>query len=138
MKKNINQLIARAIVSAQIASDAGKRIYMLDVKNTYPRYTGYGSKVHFQIRALEMIRTSKKTDFNYYVVRSTDQNGYDSIIVYFDFKIKGERMQVSFHNPTDCSGKLMKYIGTGRVTRWNRDKISSRDCCYELIEYYGL
>lgn len=138
MKKDVNKFIALAIVSAQIASDAGKRIHILDIKNKYAQYTGYDSKVHFQIRALEMIRTSKKTKFNYYVVRSADQNGYDSILVYFDFKIDGKRRQVSFHNPTSCSGKLRKYIGSGRVTRWNKDKNSSRDSCQELIDYYGL
>jgi len=136
--RNVDRYIAEAIVSTQVASDAGKCKYEITLKNNFAMHEGYDAKVHFQVRALEMIRNSKRSNFNYYVVRAEDQNGCDSVIVYFDFKIDGKRYQVSFHNPYDRSYRLKKYIGSGRVTRWNNDRNTSRYGCIKLIEYYGL
>lgn len=140
---DVNKLIAKAICQAQIASDSGKyKDETFRIKNgagkSASKY-GYTVKEDFIVKALTMIRTSKSM-FNYFSVKDKDQNGYDSIITYFDFKIYGERYQVSFHTPLNKASKeLCKTVGTGRETRWNKNKTStSTDACQALIEYFNL
>lgn len=130
--------IARAIVMAQIASDAGKKIYDLRLRGDRgPNEIGYGLKEAMIIRALRMIDTNPKMGFNYWCEMTPDQNGYPSILIYFDIKADGRRLQVSFHNPRSCKA-LKKWINKGRKTRWDRVRYGSRSACTELIEIFDL
>ena len=113
--------IARAIVSAQIASDAGKGIFDLALKNSRARsalHHAYGIKPDMIIRAIQLISSQSRGMFNFFVDYTLDQNGFPSVLVYFDFKIFGERYQVSFHTPEDLADDLIPLAGKGRPTRW--------------------
>ena len=132
--------IIKAICKAQIASDAGKGIYELSCKNDkHAVNTAYLSKENYILPALGVLTKSKTTNINYWCEETGDQNGYPSIIVYFDIKINNERKQVSFHTPLNkASEGLLKYISTGRKTRWDKKIGGSRDTCRQLIEEFNL
>lgn len=159
--------IIRSIIDAQIASDAGKpnlcynssddrrdrrrnnclkrnaegysMIPMHDGRAELCRKKQYEIKEFHIVRAIQKLNCTNFNNINYYVVESPDQNGYDSIITYFDIKTKGKRFQISFHTPWNKASKELKNsIGKGRPTRWRKNQISSRQSCLELIEIYGL
>ena len=132
-------LVARAIVNAQAASDGGKGMDRLSYhKSRSVKNAGYRAKVSCICSALQMLNRYKSECFHYYVMEADDQNGYSSILVYFDINLpSGERYQVSFHNPWNCSQKLFPYIGKGRRTRW-RKSMPSVESCKKLIAAFNL
>lgn len=132
--------VIKAICKAQIASDAGKGVYELACKkDKHAVNTAYLSKENYILQALGVLTKSKLTNINYWCEKTGDQNGYPSIIVYFDIKINNKRKQVSFHTPLNqASGALLKYISTGRKTRWDKKIGGSRDACRQLIEEFNL
>lgn len=136
--KDINKIIALAIVNAQACSDAGKGIYELSYRNTsMARCFEYELKEEFILKALRLIRNNK-TDWHYTCVNCLDQNGYMSILVYFRTRVTGERIQISFHTPMNkASMELIKMSNSGEKCYWTKSK-TSRDGCKKLIEYYKL
>ncbi len=132
--------IIRAIVMAQIASDAGKGTYELHMKaDRGARHLGYGLKVTAIVRALRMIDTTPMCGVNYYVEKTLDQNRCASTIVYFDVKVHdGVRKQLSFHTPMSLADPLQPWVGKGRKTRWTREFGGSRKAARELIELFDL
>ena len=132
--------VIKAICKAQIASDAGKGIYTLSCKNDKNAVnTAYLSKENYILQALGVLTKSKLTNINYWCEKTGDQNGCPSIIVYFDIKINNERKQVSFHTPLNrASETLLKYVSTGRKTRWDKKIGGSQDTCRQLIEKFNL
>ena len=159
--KDVNSKIAGYICLAQQASDAGKGRYIVfrkkddksiemndgyvrrgrrdyqKNKKNYAQRNAYSVKEEFILRAINLIRNTK-SNFNYFIEASPDQNGFASYITYFDFKIEGKRFQVSFHTPQNLGKKLKKYINTGRKTRWDHAVGGSVIACQELIKYYNL
>ena len=137
-----DKYIAKAICQAQIASDKGKGLYNIGLKNNSDReasYSGYGCKEKYILSAITMIRKTHSNVFNYYCIKDNDQNGYDSIITYFDIKLPEGRFQVSFHTPySKSSDELDKLVGTGRKTRWNKKYGGSIEGCEALIAHYNL
>lgn len=136
--------IARSIVLAQIASDSGKGIYEIEMHNQNENAAdksstkGYSIKEFHILRTIDKINCSKRCAFNYWVEKAADQNGYDSIIVYFDIKLDGKRHQVSFHTPYNKACKKLKaLVGKGRRTRWQKH-CSSRETCKSLVQIYAL
>lgn len=132
--------VIKAICKAQIASDAGKGIYKLACKKDKNAVnTAYLSKENYILQALGVLTKSKLTNINYWCEKTGDQNGYPSIIVYFDIKINNKRKQVSFHTPLNrASEALLKYVSTGRKTRWDKKIGGSQDTCRQLIEEFNL
>lgn len=123
------------IIDAQRASDGGKGIRALP--ENWATVAGYTAKPILIRKALEIIDSHPRMGINYYVIEEGDQNGYPSILVYFEFKIDGERHQVSFHNPAnpETFSELGKWVGKGRPTRWNKLVGGSRQACFEVLEY---
>ena len=146
MKRSFNpgRDIARYIINAQVASDAGKGEYLgygNDHRFRSGKHFGYGVKTANILNAIHLIRTCNQNMFRYYVTGNTpDQNGYDSVIVYFDCKVDGQRLQVSFHTPwNQVEGTLLeRLIGSGRKTRWNKQIGGSQEACFILAEHFGL
>ena len=139
---DVEKQIAIHIISAQIASDAGKGIYELAPsthKFRTPRHFGYSVKTWYIMTAINLIR-NHQTGFNYYLSDiEDDQNGYDSIIAYFDFKINNKRYQVSFHTPySQIPPEMMEMSGSGRKTRWRKNHESSRYACEMLNQHFNL
>lgn len=133
--KDIKSLILKNICLAQVASDGGKgKNSCHDIKvrgNKYAFYKGYAEKDNYILKALALLTTSPRCGINFYIEKKPDQNGYASLIAYFDIKIKDERYQVSFHSPYNKS-KLHSYVGKGRKTRWTKEVGGSREACIEL------
>jgi hypothetical protein len=137
---DINRKIARLIVAAQISSDRGKYENAVDngshTGRNARRY-GYGVKTINIVNAINLIRANK-TQFNYWVVENPDQNGYPSIITFFEWKVGDQRYQISFHTPWRLAKDLIPYVGTGRPTRWNKIFGGSREAARQLKEFYNL
>ena len=137
MTKNVEARIALCIIRAQKSSDAGKGIdrISLSKKLSRPCMMGYGFKEADVLEAIRLIRRNK-TRFNYWAEFAPDQNGVNSIVVYFDFKVDDKRYQVSFHNH-NYGNELESYVNTGRKTHWHK-KFSSFYSCTKLQEYYQI
>ena len=120
----------RMIIYAQAASDGGKCIY--DLQNelegtkmergaTACARAGYREKLPLIIKALQLCNNNPERIVTYCVKKTPDQNGYRSILVYFDIKLEdGRRLQVSFHNPLWKAEELLPYVNKGRTTRWRK------------------
>ena len=134
--------IAKAIVRAQMASDRGKGISELYRKGSSrlsrgAKELGYSIKVDYLITAIKLIRGNRQSVFHYYVEDCEDQNGYPSVLVYFDCRLPDGRVQVSFHSPKNKADDLEPYIGSGRRTHW-RKSVCSREACKRLMKCYNL
>lgn len=124
----IDKIIAKYIILAQTCSDGGRGISTL--KNLFPTsrlayYKGYDAKDIYIKKAIQMIQKSKNSIFRFYVKEDGIIANY---IVYFNFKLDGERFQVSFHSFKDWS----KYERKDYQTHW--DKKDSRVSCLRLYK----
>lgn len=124
----IDKVISKYIILAQVASDGGKGINTLN--NLFPTsrlvsYKGYDVKNVYIKKAIHMIQKSKDSIFRFYVKEDWKIANY---IVYFNFKLDGKRFQVSFHSFKDWS----RYKRKDYQTRWN--KRDSREACLRLYE----
>lgn len=131
--------IIRAIIMAQIASDAGKGIHALHINRCgKPGKTGYKSKEEYQIQAIKLIDSDPDCGISYYVSRHKDQNGYPSIVVYFDIVLEeDDRYQIAFHNPPRQAIHLRSYVGHGKkINRIHR--FGGADTCARLIDEMNL
>lgn len=137
-----NLMIAKAIIDAQAGSDTGKGIETVGGRVTrLGRHNGYACKPGEILRAVNAIKHSKSPSFRYYVKAEGDQNGYPSILVFFEFKFEPEEKwrQISFHTPWNRAPKALKELaGSGSKTRWNRVPGGSYRECENLKEYLGI
>ena len=135
-----NRIIAQAICQAQVASDAGKGYYDIKLRNGAARpgqHFKYRDKERAILKALDLITKTKNSNFKFWVEEAPDQNGYDSILVYFEWK--GHGLQVSFHNPKNrASQTLLDYVGKGTPILWDRRRYGSQRTCLSLIKAYKL
>ena len=88
---NTKKKIIRAILKAQVASDAGKGIPDYGIRLPKPDFReavmrGYEGKVVFENAAITLIRTSRPCGINYWVS--------EDLLVYFDIKHNGRRFQI--------------------------------------------
>jgi hypothetical protein len=133
--------IARLVILAQDASDAGKHIDALDlqISRRYTRREGYAAKNVYILAAIKIIVNSKPCGWNFYVdANRPDQNGYSSVITYFQYKLDGVRYEVSFHTPASQAGALKPFFGKGRKTHWNGVINGSRADCQTLADIFNL
>lgn len=135
MNTKVEKTLARYIVMAQRASDAGKCIYELPTKSD-PKYAdrfGYAAKERYIVLALSILTSTRHAgSWRFYVVRTPDQNKYPSVLTYFEY---GDR-QICFHTPLSKAGNLLKYAGHGTYTEW--DHGSSRDTANFLARKFGI
>lgn len=143
MKKinSIEKEISKNIILAQVSSDTGKKLETtgLEIKGSRgARDLGYGIKINYILTAIKLIRRNR-TQFSYWVEAAPDQNGYGSVVVYFEFPLWGEMLQVSFHTPESLVPREMwRLVNTGRPTVWNGIIGGSRACCETLKEVFNL
>lgn len=134
MFSTTERTIARYVVMAQRASDAGKGIYELPTasKTKYADRFRYTAKERYIVLALGILTSVKHTGWRFYVVRTPDQNNWPSILTYFEY---GNR-QLCFHTPLDKAENLLKYVNKGTPTEW--DHKSSRETARWLASYFGI
>lgn len=137
---DINKHIAKCIICAKIASDAGKGYYDTKITDAdlcdSAQSAGYSTKDGFILEAIKAIKSTPKSEFRFWAEQRPDQNGNASTIVYFETKIYGKRKQISFHT---FSQKVGSYANKGRKTRWTHQ--SPKDTikiCDEIIAFYDL
>ena len=131
MKNGLNEAVAKAIILAQVASDGGKGIRdikrILPVSNLYYQM-GYEVKDEQIWKAVHLIlkagRAHKECGFRFYVEPCYDFMAPCSI-VYFDFRVFGEKYQVSFHTFDPAFEKYAIKKEKGYYGRW--DHASSRN-----------
>lgn len=133
--------IARLICLAEAASDSGKGFSVLTFRRTASDNANeyaYAAKPKYIRKAINLINSNPRLGWNYWVEQAPDQNGCDSVIVYFDYKVNGKRIQVSFHTPLGIARDLIPFIGKGRKTRWNKKLMGSIAACKTLIRHFNL
>lgn len=156
-KNNRNYMLDKSICSfiikAQMCSDAGKGIYE-DYKYPTWRKTasewGYNKKLYFiELACKKICQLKGKSGFHYYVEPANDNRWPRSPIIYFNFKLNGQRRQVSFHCPDvlwhNNRGVFYNYaiehlydseeLHDKHATRWDRNRGGSRDACWDLGYY---
>lgn len=136
---NVNKHIAKCIICAKIASDAGKGYYDTKITDVdlcdSVQSAGYSTKDGFILEAIKAIKATH-TAFRFWAEQRPDQNGNASTIVYFETKIHGKRKQISFHT---FSQKVGSYANKGRKTRWTHQTPQDTIViCDEIIAFYGL
>ena len=133
MLNNIQKNIIKYIILAQIASDGGKGIKTLQTfkKAKEAFLKGYAVKDKYILTAIKIIDSTPRCGINYFVKEASDQNGYASLIIYFDLKINEKRYQISFHSPKNRT-LLNQNKNKGRKTRWTGEVSGSRNACIEL------
>lgn len=141
MAKITFETICKDIVSAQVASDAGKRIFDLYQKSNTdlflkPYWYDYKDKSFYLLRAIQQIDHVKFCGVRYYVSNDVEFGGS---IVYFQVSIPGYKHthQVSFHVPGWDKNveKVRKYEDKTRRLRW--DQKSSQETCFRIIRYFN-
>ena len=135
MKDAIMKGLAHAIVRAQACSDAGKKIFSLNLKDVTSKKLikmGYKAKDGQILKAIHIILRNRADNagVKYDVIKCTDAE--PPYLVFFTYYIKGEKRQVSFHT---YSKKVGKFCRKSKV-RW--DHKDSRRNCEELIKYFDF
>jgi len=131
--------IAIDIIRAQVASDGGKHIGSLHEDSMWRAFygvyqDGYSVKDKNIEGAIRKILTYKNSSFKFNVRRSIDQNGYSAYIIYFNYKLNGERRQISFHSPFRNDSIYEKYCSRCRDNMITWDHKSSQQNAVELFE----
>ena len=130
---SVNSKIAELILRTQNASDGGKNIFVMDSKKAIrDNCGGYATKDKLLLLAIEMIARNKgKCKWKYAVVEANDQNGYNSIIVYFQTQIEGEKVQISFHS---FNFDLRRFATNSFRIKWDRG--DSRDSAIYAYKHF--
>lgn len=130
MKKGLNEAVASYLVSAQLASDGGKGIRMLKwelsgyVPDSFKKrwIDGYKNKDKYVLKAINAINRAHGTSgFSFFVTEGDDKA---PTLVYFNYKIDGERRQISFHSFDKELDRFKSSKGKRHWTSWdNKDRI---------------
>lgn len=138
MKKknfNLNLEIARHICLAQKASEEAKEYCNRDFRDEY--YSEKRLHVEIAINLMNKNVHPESCDFNYFVDECTmywSGEYRPAQIVYFTYRRKGKRLQISFHVPPPERRRSRSYKGLN--TKW--DHKSSHRSCEELIRIFNL
>lgn len=89
----------------------------------------YKKKEEYLQKALSELRKQRHSNVSYKIERGPDQNGYPSNIYYFEFKVKGELYQFSFHQPRGDK----KPQGNKNI-KWNRRIGGCQQAYKELVK----
>lgn len=132
----MNRQVAINIYKAQVASDNAKGIKEVTYNGKIK--ANYDGKDEYIIRAINLILHKRNSGFSFYV--TTDKELSETYkrkhyIVYFDFTVKGEWKQISFHS---LNGELEKYLKKGKSHSVEWDRKSSRETCKFLKEIVGF
>lgn len=146
-KKNfpyrVDKEIALLLCRAQNASDGGKYLHHADRRSLAGKdfCNGYAVKDDFIFKAVSLI-ASKRSSFSYYIEYSGEDWCAAPILIYFNFKIDGERFQVSFHS-RDWSlwENAPGFREVSHRVRWEPKRTSYQTCLRlikELRLQYGM
>jgi len=158
-----NRQIARLLLLAHeanlIAKDKFPIVEMPEItQDIYADF--YALKLRYFMQAIKLIQNMKNSDFTFWVEAAPDQNGYPSIITYFElkrgivntyFQLKGSilnpryekisvdhKIQVSFHTPLNLAPKeLIKLVQKGKPTIWTKIA-GDRDSIEYLAKHYNI
>lgn len=93
------------------------------------KYFFYNKKEIYIKKALNELKNQRHSNVSYKIEKGPDQNGYPSNIIYFEFKVKGELYQFSFHQPR---GKKLPQ-GNSSI-KWNRRIGGCQQAYKELVK----
>lgn len=132
-------LIAKYVIAAQVCSDGGKNTPSVKMKNSSHYQWGYDGKPAMIEQAIRIIDSMPRCQFTYWCEMAPDQNGYGSMITYFEFNLGGYVGQISFHTPSNLiTSFLRKKTNKGRRTKWNKIRGGSLESSKYLRDYFNL
>ncbi len=112
--------LATLLVLAQAASDNGKGIHSLSrcLKPALKKKAsvGYPAKDFAINKAIMLIAKYHFSDVHFFVTE--DQEHRAKYLVYFDVKLSGERLQISFHSFNDSLRRFIKR-NANSYTEWD-------------------
>ena len=126
---NKNAKIATLILRAQCASDGGKHNpELVSSRRSYrDNCAGYGNKDKCIYSALNLI-VQGGTSFKFSVKRDGELALY---LVYFEARVNGEKLQVSFHS---YDSRLSNFSKTSFRIKWDRG--SSRMSAIRIYSHF--
>lgn len=137
----MNKHIAKKIALAQRASDIGKYFKLSEEERCASDMLGdllgesvdarainfgYRLKDEAIFDAIQGIGHNPECGFHFRV--TIDDEKKAKFIVYFDFRLNGKKVQVSFHS---FDVRLCRYVEKQKGGHWNRK--SARNTCIELL-----
>lgn len=128
---NRNAKIAELVLRAQTASDGGKGIKELrySQRSITDNRAGYGVKDHYIISAINLINGGR-SNWKYAVVKAGDFMD-PAWIVYFETRVDGDKIQISFHT---FNSYFRRFTRKSFRTKW--DHGCSRDSALTAYVYY--
>lgn len=129
--------LAKLLILAQASSDAGKGIWTLSntlqEKLQKKAWNGYPEKDRAIYSMVSILSVHPRKDIHFFIVRDAEKVA--NYLVYFDFLLNGQKVQVSFHSYDE---RLKKFLKGSRksCTEW-REELVSRDVCFALAERFG-
>lgn len=134
-QRKILLLIAKAQAYSNAAKDNYEKLSKLQERLgcfDMTRSENYAGKDKALALAIKIINSTPRCGVYYFIERKDDQNGYPSNVIYFSFKLWGERTQISFHN---FNGKITKMAGKGRPCHWEYE--NGGDVSRRILEFLG-
>jgi hypothetical protein len=151
MSQKLSHYVAKQIVLAQTASDGGKvksgkltfghwellaLRYATKIGYAYFK-KGYLAKDWCILKAIEGILRDKNSGFTFYITRKEFRDSREkrstSFVIYFNFRLEGRRLQVSFHSFSDPLWDYYSYGKRATATRW-LGRSDSRESCLLLAK----
>lgn len=130
---SVNSKIAAHIVRAQAASDGGKgKAYNWhnSQKAKTDNNAGYAHKDPAILAAINLINCCK-SNWKYAVKNCYDYNR-PAWTIYFETRIEGEKIQISFHS---FNSTFSKYVNNSFRTKW--DEKDSHESAIFAYKYYA-
>ena len=132
--------LAKLLVLAQASSDAGKQKYKLfnvlkDIKLA-KKVVGFDYTLKDQciLNALNILTRHPQKDIHFFVEK--DHQKKAKYIVYFDFMMKGQKSQISFHTFNNNVKRFFKGSKKSH-TEWKKE-LNAQKVAYLLAIEYGL
>lgn len=140
---NLPREILRHILVAQRCSDSAKGVTTtlaeypeLSIPGAASQHGWYAGKDEAIEKALRLIDSAPYCGISYYAVRSLDQNGHKSNVIYFTIRLGGKRYQISFHNFKRSIRFAYAEPMRGMATHWDKKVGGSREAACRLAEEY--
>lgn len=111
--KKIINLIKRLVVKAAMANEEA---HACERHERNRRQKLFDEKEKYYSQAIKIINGLRHCPVRYFIQKTDDQNGYPSIIHYFQWMEKGTLIQFSFHKPIN-NGRSV--IEKGRKILWS-------------------
>lgn len=116
--KKYDQKIINLIIKAVKSNEQAHSLYSCFEEEAEEKKAFYEAKEKAYSLAIKMLDGAKHSAIHYYKCATNDQNGYPSVLIYFQWKEAGKLFQFSFHKPLHGKAPSSK----GHYIYWSETK----------------